>query len=64
MGIGAIGDAVAGMLGGGGGSTATEGIAPVVQRKIKVNGTPLSTEVDAAIETVVVHDRVRMPDSR
>jgi len=63
MGIGAIGDAVAGMLGGGGGSTATEGIAPVVQRKIKVNGTPLSTEVDAAIETVVVHDRVRMPDS-
>lgn len=64
--MGGIGDlvgAVAGALGGGGSSAMAEGIAPVVQRKIKVNGSPLAPEIDAAIETVVVHDRVRMPDS-
>jgi phage protein D/phage baseplate assembly protein gpV len=63
MGIGAIGDAVAGLLGGGGSAAVVEGIAPVVSRKIKINGTPLAEEIDGKIETVVVHDRVRMPDS-
>lgn len=59
MGIGALG----GLLGGGGSSAMAEGIAPVVQRKVKVNGSPLADDIDARIETVVVQDRVRMPDS-
>jgi uncharacterized protein involved in type VI secretion and phage assembly len=63
MGIGAIGDAIGGLLGGGGGGSVVEGIAPLVQRKIKVEGTALSDELDAKIESVVVVDRLRMPDS-
>lgn len=63
MGIGAIGDAIGGLLGGGGGEKPVEGATPAIHRRIKVNGTPLPKEVDALIETVVVHDRVRMPDA-
>jgi phage protein D len=64
MGIGAIGDAVGGLLGGGGGGDKpVDGATPAIQRKIKVNGTPLAKEVDAQIESVVVYDRLRMPDS-
>lgn len=64
--MGGIGDlvgAAAGALGGGGGDKPAADTAPVVQRKIKVNGTPLKDDVDAKVESVVVHDRLRMPDS-
>src|SRR4051794_23843913 len=63
MGIGAIGDAIGGLLGGGGGDKPVEGATPAIQRKIKINGTALAKEIDAQIESVVVHDRIRMPDS-
>ena len=63
MGIGAIGDAIGGLLGGGGSDKPVEGVAPGVQRTIKVGGTELKPEIDSQIETVVVHDRLRMPDS-
>jgi uncharacterized protein involved in type VI secretion and phage assembly len=63
MGIGAIGDAVGGLLGGGGGDKPAEGVAPSVRRKIKVNGTELKPELDGLVESVIVQDRLRMPDS-
>lgn len=63
MGIGAIGDAIGGLLGSGGSDKPVEGVAPGVQRKIKVAGTALTPEIDSQIETVVVHDRLRMPDA-
>jgi uncharacterized protein involved in type VI secretion and phage assembly len=64
MGIGAIADAVGGLLGGGGGSEKPQdGVPPASQRIIKVGGTKLSADVDAYIESVVVFDRIRMPDS-
>lgn len=64
--MGGIGDAVgaiAGALGGGGGEQPVADTAPVVQRKIKVTGRPLADDVEAKVETIVVHDRIRMPDS-
>ncbi len=63
MGIGAIADAVGGMLGGGSSETAQDGVPPASQRIIKVDGTKLPADVDAFIESVVVVDRERMPDS-
>jgi uncharacterized protein involved in type VI secretion and phage assembly len=63
MGIGAIGDAIGGLLGGGGGDKPAEGVAPSVKRKIKVKGKELTPELDGMVETVVVQDRLRMPDS-
>jgi uncharacterized protein involved in type VI secretion and phage assembly len=63
MGIGALGDAIAGALGGGGGDKPAEGVAPSVKRKIKVKGKELTPELDGMVETVVVQDRLRMPDS-
>lgn len=63
-GIGSLAGAAAGALGlGGAGEKPVEGVAPGVQRKIKINGVPLKPELDSAIETVVVYDRLRMPDS-
>ena len=58
--IGAIGSALGG---GGGGEKPQADTAPLVQRKIKVGGNELKPEVEAKIESVVVHDRLRMPDS-
>lgn len=63
MGIGAIGDAIGGLLGGGGGGTLVEGVAPTVNRKIVVDGRTLPEAVEEMIESVVVQDRLRMPDS-
>ena len=63
-GIGDLASAAAGALGmGGGGDKPVDGVAPGVQRKIKVGGVLLKPELDAAIETVVVYDRLRMPDA-
>lgn len=58
MGIGALAD----LLGGGGGGTAL-GVLNAVKRKIEVDGTELSEELDARVESVTVVDRLRMPDS-
>lgn len=66
MGIGALADAagaIAGALGGGGSDKPAADTAPVVRRKIKVAGKALADDVEAKVETVVVHDRLRMPDS-
>jgi len=62
MGLGSIADAVAGALGGAG-ETPIDGVAPGVRRKIKVGGTALTPEIDGQVESVVVLDRIRMPDS-
>ena len=65
--MGGIGDAIGaigGALGlGGGADKPLADTAPVVQRKIKVGGKPLAEDVEKKVETVVVTDRVRMPDS-
>ena len=66
--MGGIGDlvgAAAGALGGGGGGSEkpVDGVAPGTQRTIKVGGKKLDPELDAQVETVVVQDRLRMPDS-
>jgi uncharacterized protein involved in type VI secretion and phage assembly len=64
MGIGDLASAVGGALGIGGASEKpVEGVAPGVQRTIKVGGVELKPEIDSQIETVVVYDRLRMPDS-
>jgi phage protein D len=65
--MGGIGDlvgAAAGALGVGGGSEKPmAGVAAGTQRKIKVDGVELTPEIDGQVETVVVQDRLRMPDS-
>ena len=63
MGLGALGDAIGGLLGGGGDSAPVPGLVPTVKRQIKVDGTALSEEIDKQVESVVVTDRLRMPDS-
>lgn len=60
MGLGALGDAIGGLVGGDGG--AAPGLVPTVKRQIKVDGTALSEELDKQVETVIVIDRLRMPD--
>lgn len=62
MGLGALGDAIGGLLGGGGGEP-VPGLVPTVRRQIKVEGTALSEEIDNQVESVIVTDRLRMPDS-
>ena len=62
MGLGALGDAIGGLLGGGG-SEPVPGLVPTVRRQIKVEGTALSEEIDNQVESVIVTDRLRMPDS-
>ena len=58
MGIGALSD----LLGGGAGGADT-GLPPAMQRVIEIDGTELSEELDRLVESVVVVDRLRMPDS-
>ncbi|HET7180831.1 MAG TPA: VgrG-related protein [Candidatus Limnocylindrales bacterium] len=64
--MGGIGDlvgAAAGALGGGGSDKPAADTAPVVARLIKVKGTALKPEINANVESVIVHDRLRMPAS-
>jgi len=64
MGFGDLASAAAGALGIGGGSDKPAAdTAPVVVRKIKVAGTALKDDVDVNVESVIVQDRLRMPDS-
>src|SRR5215211_1902924 len=58
MGIGAIGD----LLSGGGGAGGAK-VLPSVQRKIEIDGTEISEEIDRQVESVTVIDRLQMPDS-
>jgi phage protein D len=62
MGLGSIAGAIGGALGGGS-ETQIDGVAPGVQRKIKVDGKELTPEINGQVESVVVLDRLRMPDS-
>jgi phage protein D len=57
MGIGALSD----LLGGGGASD--KSVPPATQRVIEIDGTELADEIDALVESVIVVDRLRMPDS-
>lgn len=63
MGLGALGDAIGGLLGGGGESAPAPGLVPTVKREIKVDGTALAEDIDKQVESVIVTDRLRMPDS-
>src|SRR5262245_49987035 len=65
MGLGELASAVGGALGlgGGGSDKPAADTAPLVARKIKVAGDALKPEIDAKVESVIVHDRLRMPDS-
>jgi uncharacterized protein involved in type VI secretion and phage assembly len=63
VGIGAIGDAISSALGGGGGEKPTDGVIPSVRHTVKVGGKALADDVDSMVESVIVHDRLRMPSS-
>jgi phage protein D len=58
MGIG-VGD----LVGGGGGGGAATGVLPALQRKIEIDGTELAEAIDRQVESVVVTDRLRMPNA-
>ena len=62
MGLGALGDAIGGLLGGGD-SEPVPGLVPTVRRQIKVEGAALPEEIDNQVQSVIVTDRLRMPDS-